>query len=116
MWACKGLNRVGLEFAEHEQFHPRQRFSGHLAALQLARLKEGTITATERGDVVGAERQWGQISGLIRSGIRDGLTLDVEARDLQQVRDRLKRGKHASASKLTRSQNHARRQSKQSPG
>ena len=53
---------------------------------------------------------------MIRSGIRDGLTLDVEARDLWQVRDRLERGEHASASKLTRSQNHARRQSKQSPG
>ena len=83
MLACKELNRVGLEFVEHEQFQPGQRFSGHLAALQLARLKEGAITATERGDVVGAERQWGQISGMIRSGIRDGLTLDVDTRDLQ---------------------------------
>ena len=84
--------------------------------MQPAQLKEGAITATERGDVVGAERQWGQISGMIRSGIRDGLTLDVEARDLWQVRDRLERGEHASASKLTRSQNHARWQSKQSTG
>ena len=109
------MNRVGLEFVKHEQFQPGQHFSGHLTALQLARLKEEAITATERGDVVGAEWQWGQISGMIRSGIRDGLTLDVEARDLWQVRDRLERGEHASTSKLARSQNYARRQSKQSP-
>ena len=87
-----------------------------VTALQVARLKEGAISAAERGDVVGAERQWDQISGMIRSGISDGLTLDAEARGLQQVRDRLERGDHASASKLARSQNYARRQSKRGPG
>ena len=84
-------------------------------AMRVARSKDQAIRATECGDRVGARQHWNTAAGLISAGIGDGLLSDREALDLRQVLDRLDRGDQASASKLTRSQNYARRHSKQTP-
>ena len=84
-------------------------------ALKVARLKDQAIRATECGDRMGAQYHWRTVEGLINAGIGDGLLRDSEALDLRRVLDRVNRGDQASASKLARSQNYARRHSKQPP-
>ncbi|AWN24274.1 hypothetical protein DKM44_14410 [Deinococcus irradiatisoli] len=83
-----------------------------VTSLQLARLKEQAVRATERGDMLGAAQSWQQAEGTIRSGLSSGLSLQDDDLALQQVRDRLAHGDQASASKLARAQNYTRRQSK----